>query len=215
MPKIIPVVNAPDFEAVVVRVRVAERLQPENGWVHIDITDGIFTPYRTWNAPEELPNLTTSLNVEVHLMVSDPEQAADRWLRAGVRRVIVHLEAMTDSVYIHEKCRLHNAEAMLAIAPQTDPERLLAHTDFSYFQILAVPPGPPGQALDSAMLERVRFLRGKMPDATIEIDGGVTDETAPRMASAGADILVSGSYIFNSSDPEAAYRRLIEAATAS
>lgn len=207
--QIIPGINPSDFDTVRERIRRAETIQPDGGWVHIDVADGIFTPHHTWNTPEELGDIHTQLSIEVHLMVSDPEAVIDAWLRNGAHRIVVHLEAMTDPVYILEKCKKYNAECMLAIAPQTDVERLRAHTDFTAFQILAVAPGPSGQQFQEQMLGKISFLRAHMPNATIEVDGGVNDETAPRIIAAGANILVSTSYIFEHPDPKEAYQNLV------
>ncbi len=212
MAKIIPAINSPDFDSVEAQIRIAEEIQPSGGWVHIDVSDGVFTPQVTWNTPEDLARLNTKLSVEVHLMVSNPEEAADAWLRYGAKRVIVHFEAMTDSVLIHETCRTYGAECILAIAPQTDVECLRAHADFTAFQILAVVPGPSGQKFQEKMLEKISFLRANMPNATIEVDGGINDETVSRIVAAGADTLVSASYIFKSDEPKAAYERLRRAA---
>lgn len=207
-PHVVPGINSPDFKGVARCARIAESFRPSPRWLHIDVTDGVFTPHLTWNVPDELPNISTSLPVEVHLMTARPESVVDAWLRNGAQRVIVHLEAMTDPVYILGKCEKYGAGSMLAIGPQTEAERLLAHTDFPAFQVLAVPPGLMGQEFREDALEKVRFLRASMPDATIEVDGGVNDTTAPRIIAAGADLLVSASHIFGSGDPQAAYERL-------
>lgn len=143
-------------------------------------------------------------------MVSNPEGVIDAWLRTGlVKRVIVHLEAMTDSVYILEKCKKYGVEAMLAINPGTEAERLLAHAgDFRYFQILAVPPGPAGQEMSPGIIDKIKFLRRAMPNAIIEIDGGIVPETVKLVKEAGVDVVVSGSYIFGSDDPKRAFEEL-------
>lgn len=183
-------------------------------WLHIDVSDGQFTPHTSWGNPEDLKTLVASgqslmanVKFEVHLMVANPEATVDAWLRTGVvKRIVVHLEAMTDSVYLLEKCKKYGAEAVLAINPGTEAERLLAHAgDFKYMQVLAVPPGPSGQKFDAKMPEKVRWIRKNIPDAIIEVDGGVNLEAAKIYKEAGADILVSGSFIADSSDPAQSY----------
>ena len=239
---VIPAINAPDFKTAKKQIEEAAEF---SDWIHIDVTDGVFSPAILWGSPEELKNLVSELQFweveppmevqppyfEVHLMVSNPEGVIDAWLRTGVvKRVIVHLEAMTDSVYILAKCKKYGVEAMLAINPGTEVERLLAHKDdFDKFQVLAVQPGWAGQKFDKKMIDKIKFIRQNMPDATphitssdklgeaprsyvwgaiIEVDGGINPETAKLCKKAGADIVVSASYIFGSKNPKKAYEEL-------
>ena len=133
----------------------------------------------------------------------------DAWLGTGiVRRVIIHLEAMTDPVLILEKCKKYKADAVLSINPETEVERLFAHTDFNAFQILAVHPGLAGQQFQPQSLAKLGFLRKKFPNAIIEVDGGINLETGKLVKQQGADMLVSASYIFKDQNPREAYERL-------
>ncbi len=211
----IPAINVQNVEDAKKHIKIAAGFSE---WIHLDIVDGIFSPAKTWGSPHELESLVASgqslvanLKIELHLMVSSPEAVIDSWLRAGkIQRVIFHLEAMTDSVYLLEKCEKYGVEAMLAINPGTDVERLLAHKDdFKYLQLLAVPPGWAGQQFDPKILGKVKYLRQNIPDAIIEVDGGINKETAQLAREAGADILVSASYIFGSADPKAAFEELM------
>lgn len=214
---VLPVINVQSAEEAAEKIKKAAEF---TDLIHLDIEDGVFLPRKNWGSPEELQNLVASskqkvasVKFELHLMVSNPEAVLDAWLRTGlVKRVIVHLEAMTDSVYILEKCKKYGAEVMLAINPGTEAERLLAHKDdFSYFQTLAVQPGPSGQKFDAKILDKIRFIKARMPDAIIEVDGGVNLETANLVKNAGAEIVVSDSYIFGSDDPKKAYENLSNA----
>src|SRR3989344_1242291 len=207
--QVLPVLNCDTYQCVVDRVRKAKDFSE---WVHIDVPDGKFTPTVLWNNPAEFEKIkkdNPDVKFEIHLMVENPESVIDAWLRDGASRVIVHLETMTDSVYILEKCKKYGAEAMLAIGPKTDVERLLAHEhDFKYFQILAVFPGLQGQKFQESALEKIKFIREKMPGAIIEVDGGMNLETAKMVKKAGADIIVSASYIFDNSNCARAFNKL-------
>lgn len=98
---------------------------------------------------------------------------------------------------------------MLAVRPETPAEKLMAYfKKVSEFQVLAVYPGPSGQKFQTLVAKKIKFLRHEMPNATIEVDGGINEETAKLAKSFGADIAVSASYIFNSSDPKEAYEKL-------
>jgi ribulose-phosphate 3-epimerase len=218
---VLPIVNVQSAEEAAEKIKKAAEF---TDLIHLDIEDGVFLPRSNWGSPAELKKVMDEIQFreveppkeirpprfELHLMVSNPEGVIDSWLRTGVvKRIIVHLEAMTDSVYILEKCKKYGAEAMLAINPGTEAERLLAHNDdFSYFQTLAVQPGPSGQKFDAKILDKIRFIKARMPDAIIEVDGGVNLETAKMVKEAGAEIVVSDSYIFKSENPQKAYKEL-------
>lgn len=147
-------------------------------------------------------------------MVQNPEEIIESWLKTGlVKRVIVHLEALNDAEFIINKCKEFNAEAMLAIAPYTifeklPPPKFFAIPFFNLFQVLAVNPGLAGQKFERSSLDKIKFLRELIPNATIEVDGGINPGTAKLVKDAGADIIVSASYIFNSGNPEKAYETL-------
>lgn len=177
--------------------------------------DGVFTPNVTWGNLEEFSHLATELPMlrfEVHLMVANPEEVMESWLKAGAERVIVHIEAMSDPHRILETVKRTGGEVMLAINPGTSTEMLAPYLNsFPAFQVLAVPPGPSGQKFDESVLEKIKFLREKAPNAIIEVDGGINPETAKLAKEAGANILVSGAYVMGSPDPKGAYEELSHA----
>ena len=212
---VLPVINCETYEEAEKKIRQAAEF---SDFLHLDVEDGVFLPRHNWGDPDQLVKIHKAigkpdLKFEVHLMVSNPEAVVDAWLRTGiVERVIVHLEAMTDSVYLLEKCKKYFSEAMLAVNPGTEAERLTAHKDdFKYLQVLAVQPGPSGQKFNEAMLDKIKLIRKNVPNAIIEVDGGVNLETAKLIKEAGADIVVSDSYIFTSPDPKRAYEELLKA----
>ena len=88
MSLVIPVINCPDFRTAKERIEKAAEF---SDWFHLDVADGKFTTHISWGDPEELRNL----NFEVHLMVEAPEKVIEDWLKAGAKRVIVHLQALT------------------------------------------------------------------------------------------------------------------------
>lgn len=220
MAEIIPSINVRTFEEVQERIR---KVEPFVEWCHLDVTDGIFSKHLTWHDPRDLLNLETSLNVEVHLMVSEPEKILDQWLARPVRskmpkasadslanqtsngvnpvkRIVVHLEAVSDMELIIEKCHEAGIEIGLAINPETLWGRLelwLGKVDI--YEILAVHPGPSGQEVDwPEMLGKIGHIRKRCPECIIEIDGGINPETAKKVVEAGANLLVAGAYIFES-----------------
>lgn len=209
--QVIPAINCASYREAKRQIEVAGSF---TDLIHIDVVDGKFAPNITWGSPEDLERLKTEMELkakfEIHLMVQDPEGVLDAWLRTGlVKRVIVHLETMTDSVYIVEKCKKYGVEAMLAINPGTEAERLSAHLDdFHYCQMLAVFPGLAGQKFQPHVLEKLEYIRKRHPNVIIEVDGGMNPETAAQVKKAGADIAIAASYIFSDENPKEAYERL-------
>lgn len=213
--QVIPAINCSGFECVKKRLAQIEELGGD--WAHIDIADGRFAPTKTWNNPQEVSYFTSRfphLNIEVHLMVQNPETVVESWLRVGTKRIIVHLESFRDREEklssIFEMCAGRDAEAMLAINPETPVEGIFPYLDSLLFvQVLAVSPGPAGQKFNESVIQKIEVLRERAPNVLIEVDGGMNPETARLVRSAGADIIVSGSYIFDSEKPAAAYETLL------
>lgn len=224
--QIIPAINCSDFECIKEKLKKAAEF---SGWVQLDIADGKFTPHKTWNKPEELKKLGNSeieklgINIEVHLMVENPQDVVDNWIKAGAKRIIVHFEALSEADkqnqnnnlidilnFILEKCEPKNVEVGLAIAPKTPVEEIIPYFDkINFIQILAVDPGLAGQKFQSSTLDKIKILKGNgYADNIIEVDGGINLETAKLCKQAGADILASASYIWGSQNPKKAFEEL-------
>lgn len=211
--KIIPTINCNTFAATAKRIEDARAFLPKNGWLQIDISDGKFNPNKTWNDPKKFAKWLkekkiVGINFEIHLMVTDPKPWVMRWLEAGAKRVIVHIEAMTekDIPFLQGFGKGKVGIALAPVTPIKKAEKYIEH--FPFVQLLAVKPGYSGQKFERKVLEKIVFLKALHPEVTIEIDGGVSDHTAPTIKDAGADILVSGSYIFDAKDKQAAYNVL-------
>ena len=222
---VVPAINCLDFECAEAKLSIAKNQLSDVLWVHIDVVDGKFAPNITWGNPVELLTLKSyilNLNIEVHLMVVNPEKVIDAWLKIGmakarwarpyrVKRIIVHLEVMKNAEEIVSKCKAAGVEAMLAINPDTPSDKLTPYFgQFKSFQILGVKPGLAGQGFQMSVLDKIKFLRERVSDATLEVDGGITPQIARTAKEAGANIIVSASYIFDSADPRKAYEELAE-----
>lgn len=142
-------------------------------------------------------------------MIQEPESEIESWLEVRAKRIIVHLQSIKDPSFILNICGKYGAEAVLSFDPSVPVDAGLPYIrSFDYFQILSVFPGPSGQRFREESIEKITSLRQKAPTATIEVDGGINEDTGRSAKEAGANILVAGHYIFGSPDPKGAYERL-------
>jgi ribulose-phosphate 3-epimerase len=212
--QIIPSINTPNFVEAKARIKKVEPYAkgPDGGkitWCHIDITDGIFSKYLLPHRAEDIAVIETPLNIEVHLMIVEPDKVIDQWLVKPVKRVIVHLEATPEPEVIIKKCHAAGVEIGFAVNPETPWEKLKPWFDkVDIVQVLAVHPGPAGQKMESVMLDKIAAIRSACPACSIEIDGGVDGDTAEAIVRAGTNLLVTGSYIFNAPDLKKAIETL-------
>lgn len=223
MTTILPVVNCLSEGEIEERILLLSRLQSiqQLPLVHLDVADGRFTFHKTWNESQKVAKILKAFPLEVHLMVERPEEAVEEWLLVGAKRIIVQYESifLPDRSFevsrnIFDKisliCGSYGVELMVSIAPETSLEEVLKHLGTQkLWQILAVYPGLAGQGFLSSSYEKISFLRQQIPDATIEVDGGVKPEIVRRALSLGANLFTSDSYIFRSTNPELAYQELI------
>ncbi len=169
-------------------------------WVHVDVMDGHFVPNLTFGPPllsAIRPHIKTVM--DVHLMISPVDEYIDAYAAAGSDVITAHIEAGPHTHRTLQAIRNAGAKAGLALNPGTgldDVEYLLDMVDL--FCIMTVNPGFGGQKFIHSQIDKVKKLRAMIGDRPIhiEIDGGITPETAPLMAAAGADVLVAGSAVF-------------------
>ncbi len=215
MTQVIPVVNCRN------RICVAERLAQIHAlgatWAHMDVGDGKFTLATTWDNPGDLKRVLAEnggpISLEAHLMVEHPEEAIDEWLAAGVKRAVVQLETIHGSIeQLRDHVTRYGADLMLSLAPQTPADEVLqfapSNGETFYVQVLAVDPGWAGQKFQFSVVQKVEWLHTQIPNAIIEVDGGMNLETGRAVVASGAAILTSATYIFGSRDPKAAYEAL-------
>lgn len=200
MTDIIPAILTNDEEELVRLVHIFERAGVPR--VQLDVCDGVFVPTRTIEGYEQLKRLTTSLKFDVHLMVQHPEQACANWCTVpNADRFFIHIETTEAFGELCGHAKGCGKTLGAAINPDTPMEKLEAavqHTDL--VQFLTVHPGAQGRTFVPEVLERITAFRAAHPNSTIMVDGGITPDTAPQCVTAGADVLVVGSYLVNSSD---------------
>lgn len=213
--EVIPSLNCPDRSCAKKKIAILKEL--ESAWVHIDVADGEFAPVLLWQGPSAIDALVALLQaemprvaIEAHLMVERPEEIAPRWLNAGAKRIAVQTEAVRDLPALEALCKAHGAELILSIAYSSDLGVLtgLLSDRIASVLVLAVKPGFSGEPLEGEAMQKIAFLHKHYPSLLVEVDGGVNLETGKAMKEAGADTLVSGSFIWNAPKPKAAYEAL-------
>ena len=200
MIQIIPTIIAKDFQELNEKIK---KIESYVEWAQLDVMDGKFVNNLTWNNPADLKNLENNLNKEAHLMINDPEEVIDQWIKSGVKRIIFHYEATDKHQEIIEKIKKSGLEVGLAINPETSIsilDDLIEQIDLVL--IMTVNPGFGGQGFLNESVDKIKQLREKYKDVKIGVDGGINLETAPKVIKAGANILAVGTAIFKSNNIE-------------
>jgi len=188
--------------------------------VHVDIMDNHFVPNLTFGPTmtERLQELST-IPLDVHLMIDDPDRWAPGYAKLGAYSVTFHAEAAADVVGLARTLRSIGARAGIALKPGTDVEPYLELLpEFDQVLVMTVEPGFGGQSFMASTMPKLQALRSAVAtsglDVWLQVDGGITEETIVIAAEAGADTFVAGSSVFRSPEPADAIATLRAAAQA-
>lgn len=186
----------------------------EADWLHMDVMDGVFVPNISYGFPviEQVAKISTK-PLDVHLMIVQPERYVERLAKAGAMMMNVHYETCTHLHRTIQEIHAAGMKAGVTLNPSTpicSIEDVLGDVDMVL--LMSVNPGFSGQKFIESTVDKLRRLkqmvRASGCSPLIQVDGGVQAETAPRLVEAGADVLVSGNYIFKAKDPVATIREL-------
>jgi ribulose-phosphate 3-epimerase len=187
--------------------------------IHVDVMDGHFVPPITFGVPV-VGALADRIHaaggiIDVHLMIEHPERQVAEFARAGADNITVHVEATPHLHYALAAIREAGCKAGAALSPGTPAECLheVAQESLDVALCMSVNPGWGAQKLIPASLGKLERMRAALPErVALEVDGGVHAETVGSVVTAGANLLVTGSAVFGSDDPAAAYEEIVEAA---
>ena len=201
-----PSLLAADFLHLDREVEMINRSEAD--WLHFDVMDGVFVPNISFGFPvmEAVASLCKK-PLDVHYMIVHPEQYILQTAKLGAMMMNVHVEACTHLHRTVQEIHAAGMKAGVTLHPAT-PVSVLDDIikDVDMVLLMSVNPGFGGQTFIENTIKKVGQLRQLISEsgskALIEVDGGVQGETAPRLVQAGADVLVSGSYIFKSPNPE-------------
>ena len=209
MVQIFPSLLAADFARL---ADEAARVEGHADWLHFDVMDYAFVPNLTIGMPvlESLLKATT-IPVDCHLMIQDPDRWAPTYAEAGAGSVTFHAEASKAPLRTARTIRAAGARSGLALNPSTPIEPYVDLLPaFDMVLVMTIEPGFGGQAFMDETLPKIRRCREAIGDRDIwlQVDGGITDETVERAAEAGANVFVAGSSVYGAPDPAAAIDRL-------
>jgi ribulose-phosphate 3-epimerase len=186
--------------------------------IHVDVMDGHFVPPITYGAvivsalAERVHESGAIL--DVHLMIERPERHVREFASAGADNITVHVEATPHLHYALSQIKEAGCSAAAAVCPGTRADALAEVADdmLDMALCMSVNPGWGNQTLIPASLGKLQRMRAALPDRVgLEVDGGVHAQTAPSVRDAGANVLVTGSAVFGSDDPAAAYAEMAAA----
>ena len=184
----------------------------ENGkadWLHYDVMDGHFVPNISfgYSILKDVSKVT-NLFLDVHLMISEPQKYVDEFIKSGANLIVFHIETMEnkeDTLALIHHIKENNVQVGISIKPNTPVDAIQDYLSLlDVVLVMSVEPGFGGQSFKEIALDKIKDLASRRKDNNynylIEVDGGINESTGNQCKEAGVDVLVAGSYVFNSED---------------
>ncbi|TLM80322.1 MAG: ribulose-phosphate 3-epimerase [Actinobacteria bacterium] len=213
-----PSILSADFTRLAEAVETVEAAGAD--MIHVDVMDGHFVPNLTIGPPVvKALKRVASTPLDVHIMIDNPDDTVDWYLDAGADSVTVHVETARDLARVLARIREKGAKAAVTLNPATPVESIAdALPLVDMVLVMSVVPGFGGQSFIPESVEKVRRVVAMCAEAgvspLVQVDGGITVETAPLVAAVGAQALVAGNAVFAEADPGAAMNAIRAAAEA-
>ncbi|MAG28558.1 ribulose-phosphate 3-epimerase [bacterium] len=206
MVEVLPAILEKDFDEI---KKKSEQLLGIVKLAQLDISDGTFVPEETWQDDEQLSELGNELKFDLHLMVDKPEQWIEKWSQDNIFRITFHFSATYDilrTINIIKQAKKEVGVALNLETPVDSVYDILKEIDLVL--IMGITPGAQGRVFDAKAIDKIKELREHDQNIKIGVDGGVSAIVSSSIIEAGANMLVSGSYLFGEDNIKKAIKSL-------